>query len=215
MEKFASSADVASIEKAVADYYARKLDIHGPTPRGVDWKDEASQQLRHRQFLRLLNRRYDASVFDLGCGYGDFLAFMRAHAYGGPYVGYDIAPTMTAAAERIHGVGPDRRWKTASVPDGHADYVIASGIFNVKQTFPASAWEAYVMETIEAMASASVCGFGFNMLSLHSDPDRRRDDLYYGDPAIFLDRVARRYGRHVALLQDYGLYEFTLLVRRQ
>jgi hypothetical protein len=63
------------------------------------------------------------------------------------------------------------------------------------------------------MASAARRGFGFNVLSLHSDSDRRRSDLFYADPVVFLERFARRYGRRLALLQDYELYEFTLLVR--
>jgi hypothetical protein len=65
------------------------------------------------------------------------------------------------------------------------------------------------------MASAARRGFGFNVLSLQSEPDRRRSDLFYADPVVFLERCARRYGRRFALIQDYELHEFTLLVRHQ
>ena len=41
-----------------------------------------------------------------------------------------------------------------------------------------------------------------------------RPDLYYPDPGAVFDRCMRRYSRHVALLHDYGLYEFTILVRK-
>ena len=51
------------------------------------------------------------------------------------------------------------------------------------------------------------------MLTSYSDPDRMRPDLYYGDPCRLFDHCKRRYSRHVALLHDYGLYEFTILVR--
>lgn len=56
-------------------------------------------------------------------------------------------------------------------------------------------------------------GFGFNLLSLSSDAEKRRPHLFYADPARMLRHCLDRYGRHVALLQDYGLWEFTLLVR--
>ena len=56
-------------------------------------------------------------------------------------------------------------------------------------------------------------GFAFNILSLSSDPGRRRPNLYYADPAEMLAYCLSRYGRSVAILQDYGLYEFTVLVR--
>ena len=42
-----------------------------------------------------------------------------------------------------------------------------------------------------------------------------RGHLYYADPASVFDLCMRRYSRHVALLHDYGLYEFTILVRKQ
>ena len=44
-------------------------------------------------------------------------------------------------------------------------------------------------------------------------PERMRPDLYYADPCRLFDHCKRRYSRHVALLHDYGLYEFTILVR--
>jgi hypothetical protein len=48
----------------------------------------------------------------------------------------------------------------------------------------------------------------------YSDPERMRAHLYYADPCRLFDHCKRRYSRHVALLHDYGLYEFTILVRK-
>ena len=36
-----------------------------------------------------------------------------------------------------------------------------------------------------------------------------RADLYYADPRAFFDLCKRHYSKQVALLHDYGLYEFT------
>ena len=41
-----------------------------------------------------------------------------------------------------------------------------------------------------------------------------RADLFYGDPTFFFDHCKRKYSRNVALLHDYDLYEFTIIVRR-
>jgi hypothetical protein len=57
-------------------------------------------------------------------------------------------------------------------------------------------------------------GFAFNMLTSYSDADRMRSDLHYGDPCRFFDYCKRTYSKQVALLHDYGLYEFTVLVRK-
>jgi SAM-dependent methyltransferase len=203
-----------AILASVADYYASRLAAFGANARGVDWNGRESHELRHRQFLRLIGDRPDASILDLGCGFGDFYRFLRDTGHRGPFIGYDVAPSMIAEAIRLHGQANDVRWKTGAEPDEAADYAVASGVFNVKGDVPSTEWSAYVERTIDTLARAGRGGFGFNVLSLSSDPERRRPDLYYADPVAMLARCLERYGRSVALLQDYGLYEFTILVRR-
>lgn len=196
----------------VASYYETCLAAHGPTSRGVDWNGPESHGLRHKQFLRLLDDP-TVSVIDLGCGFGDFYRFLRDVGHRGAFTGYDIAPGMISEAIRLHGEGPDRRWKLGAEPDEMADYAVASGILNVKGDVSNAAWEGHVADTIATLARSGRRGFGFNVLSLSSEPDRRRASLYYADPAAILRLCLDRYGRSVALLQDYGLYEFTVLVR--
>jgi SAM-dependent methyltransferase len=203
----------ADILAKVAAYYAAKLAQHGATSRGVDWNGETSQTLRHRQFLRLLGAEHEASVLDLGCGYGDFLNFLRAQGFVGAYVGYDIAPEMIAAARRLHGEGDDRRWQLGAMPQEAADYAVASGILNVKGEVAIEQWQGYARDTIDLLARAARRGFAFNVLTMASDPALRRPDLYYADPVETLRYCLARFGRSVALLQDYGLWEFTLVVR--
>jgi SAM-dependent methyltransferase len=197
----------------VSRYYAGRLAEHGPTPRGVDWNGAESQRLRHAQFLRLLAPEPEASVLDLGCGYGDFLEFLREAGHRGPYAGWDLVPEMIAAARGRHGEGADRSWHVGDVPGAPCDYAIASGVLNVKGEADEAAWKDYVEQVIGVLARAGRRGFGFNMLSLSSDPERRRPHLHYADPVGILRHCLDRHGRHVALLQDYGLWEFTVLVR--
>lgn len=197
----------------VGAYYAGRLAEHGPTPRGVDWKDAGSHHLRHRQFLRLIEADADASVLDLGCGYGDFLPFLRASGHRGRFVGYDVALAMVEAARQMHGESDDRAFRLGAAPDAAEDYAIASGILNVKGGIPAAEWDAYVRDTILMLGRSSRRGFAFNALTLSSDPEKRRPDLHYADPVETLRFCLAQFGRHVALLQDYGLWEFTVLVR--
>ena len=203
-----------SIRSSVATYYASKLAAHGPTPQGVDWNGAASHELRHRQFLRLLDGIPDASLLDLGCGFGDFFRFLRAEGHRGQYIGYDVAPSMIMEALRLHGQGADRQWRVGAEPEDAADFAIASGILNVKGNTPVEVWERYVLETIDILARVGRRGFAFNVLSLSSDPERRAANLYYADASKMLSYCLDRYGRSVALLQDYGLYEFTVIVRQ-
>jgi SAM-dependent methyltransferase len=208
-----SRSTLSDIHTAVAAYYDAALAAHGPTARGVDWRDDRSHRLRHAQFLRLIEDDPDASVIDLGCGYGDFLTALRARNHRGHYLGCDVAPGMIAAARALHGEGEDRAWQLGAEPDSVADYAVASGILNVRRGVEPATWQDYVDGVIKTLATHSRRGFGFNMLTTWSDPEKRRPDLHYADPVAMLALCLQRYGRHVALLQDYGLWEFTVLVR--
>jgi SAM-dependent methyltransferase len=205
-------SDSDSIRSEVAAYYSAKLATHGPNSNGVDWNGTASHELRHRQFLRLLEDGREASVLDLGCGFGDFFRFLRTEGHRGPFIGYDVAPSMIAEAVRLHGeVGC--RWQVGGEPSEAADFAVASGIFNVRGSVPVELWAQYVLDTIDVLARVGTRGFAFNVLSLSSDHERRAAHLYYADAAETLSYCLQRYGRSVALLQDYGLYEFTVIVR--
>src|SRR5262249_16992940 len=139
--------DHSRILSQAAAYYASTLAQHGATSQGVDWKGPESHQLRHAQFLRLLAEDREASVLDLGCGFGDFLRFLRAAGYRGRYVGCDIAPSMIAKARELFGEGADRQWHLGAPPEQAADFAVASGIFNVKGDIPDNDWRSYVHDT--------------------------------------------------------------------
>jgi len=207
-----SSGSHNHILENVATYYATRLATHGTTPRGVDWNGIESHELRHNQFLRLIDDPA-ASVLDLGCGFGDFFRFLRQKGHRGRFIGYDVAPSMIEEAKRIYAESSGIVWKVGATPDEIADYAIASGVFNVKGEVPNEDWGHYVDDTIEVLAKAGRRGFAFNVLSLSSDPDRRRPDLYYADPVSTLQKCLARFGRSVGIFQDYGLYEFTVIVR--
>jgi hypothetical protein len=65
------------------------------------------------------------------------------------------------------------------------------------------------------MNSLSRAGFAFNALTKYSDAEFMRPDLYYADPLFLFDHCKCRYSKFVALLHDYPLYEFTILVRKE
>ena len=120
---------------------------------------------------------------------------------------------MVAAADAQAGPLGDCRFTSDPEQLTVADFTVASGIFYVRLDTSVEVWERHVRDTIERLAALSRRGFAFNMLTSHADADRMRDDLYYADPAAWLTHCLRRFPRSVALLHDYQLYEFTMLIR--
>ena len=198
----------------VADYYTEKLAQHGETPRGVDWNGEDSQELRFQQLCKIIDDRRQFSLNDLGCGYGALHDFLVDRFSGFSYSGIDVSEGMIRSAEQRYQGIPQARFVLASEPDGVADYGVASGIFNVRLGRADAEWRAYVEATLDILDRTSRLGFSFNCLTSYSDAEKMRDYLYYADPCALFDLCKRRYSRNVTLLHDYGLYEFTILVRK-
>lgn len=209
-----SDTTARALRAQAAAYYEAKLMAHGATPRGVDWNSEASQRLRFEQLLRIVEPDAPVgTIIDYGCGYGALADSMAERFPEWTYCGFDPAEQMIAAARGLHGTNARCSFTDREETLGRATYTVASGIFNVKLDADSDVWASYVLATLDRFAAISERGFAFNVLTMHSDPDRRRPDLYYADPTQLFDYCRRTFSRHVALLHDYKLFEFTILVR--
>ena len=179
----------------------------------MDWNSADSQRLRFAQLLEVLDLDADVSLNDYGCGYGALVDHLVSNGRRLTYCGFDISESMIAAARQRHDV-PWCSFTTDRQQLQPADYTVASGIFNVRLAHGLDGWREYVVQTLEAIDALSVRGFAFNMLSTYSDPEKRRADLFYADPLEMFDLCQRKFSSRVALLHDYPLYEFTVIVRK-
>lgn len=204
-----------TIKRQVKTYYDDKLQAHGPTATGVDWNSAESQSLRFQQLLRAfdLSGPSTVSLNDYGCGYGALCGYLQEQGLRVSYHGYDLSNAMIEEARR-HYPENDHIHFHAGDALQPAAYTVASGILNVKQDLDTLNWQAYTLECLHKMNEASLKGFAFNVLTAYNDPEYRREYLFYADPCFYLDYVIRHFSRHVALYQDYGLYEFTLAVKK-
>jgi SAM-dependent methyltransferase len=204
------------IKKILTDtnrYYTEKIKTHGPTSLGVDWKTQDSQEIRFDQLLKICDSTTRFSLCDYGCGYGHLLPYMKSKKISFQYLGIDISPEMIQVARQIQN--KSAHFQIGSKPSHNSDYGIASGIFNVKQDVTNKVWKNYFLKTLGTINRFSTKGFSFNCLTKYSDKDRMKKNLYYGDPVFFFDYCKKMFSKNVALLHDYGLYEFTILVRKQ
>jgi SAM-dependent methyltransferase len=199
----------------VSSYYGQKLKEHGDTPSGVDWNSKSGQVLRFQQLEKIISHRQKRfSLSDIGCGYGALHEYLARH-HEFSYLGVDISPSMIQVAENRHRGKPEARFIIGPEPDVECDYCVASGIFNIRLDHSDRDWSDYLYYTLGVMNKFTKTGFAFNCLSKYSDEDKRRNDLFYADPCDLFDHCKNSYSQNVTLLHDYGLYEFTILVRKQ
>lgn len=202
----------SEILNTVNQYYSDKIKVHGATPAGVDWNSTESQELRFEQLSGII-KQDGFSVLDFGCGFGSLYEYLSKKYLDFRFTGYDISEEMILEAKRQFPPGEKLAW--TSDPDlKEHDYIVASGIFNVRNQVGNDDWLRYILQTLDQMNKLSMKGFSFNVLTSYSDEDKKRDYLYYADPLFLFDYCKKNYSKHVALLHDYPIYEFSILVRK-
>ncbi len=194
------------------DYYEKTLDEHGASARGVDYNSTEAHDLRFQQLARLFDSSQPFSLVDYGCGHGALARYLADRGLDFTYMGFDVYERMIDLARQDSRPG----WQFISDESAlrPADYTVASGLFNLKFDIDDMTWTGYVLETLAKIDALSRRGFAFNILTKYSDPPRMRPDLHYADPSFYFDYCKLRFARDVALLHDYGAYEFTILVRK-
>ncbi len=205
----------SNLFEPVRNYFENTLKTYGATAKGMDWNSEQARELRFEQLVKVIQPDSPFSLLDYGSGYGAFADYLLAK--GLPvkhYVGYDLMESMvTAGRESHHGLqNLVFTKKFEDVPE--VDYSVACGVFNMKLSASVGEWNHFVLRSLHEMHQRSRKGFSVNFLTRYSDANRMRPDLYYADPCFLFDYCKLNFSKNVALLHDYALYDFTLLIRK-
>ncbi len=200
------------IGREVKAYYDDKINTFGTTPQGVDWNSIESQELRFEILSRVINENKHFSILDYGCGFGSMFNYFEGKFEKFDYTGFDLSDKMIEAAN--DKISKQNAVFTTQLPSQPFDYVIASGIFNIKLDNTPENWQNYIEKTLHEIDKLANKGFSFNILTSYSDSEYMKDYLYYANPSYLFDFCKRHFSRNVALLHDYNLYEFTIIVRK-
>ena len=203
-------------QKKLNEYFSEKLDTFGATSKGVDYNGPEAQERRFEQLVKVIDPSQPFTVIDYGSGYGAMFDFLSTKGWKFEYYGVDLIEKMVIAGREAHKDFQNAHFTTAENELPVADYLLAGAIFNIKLETPYDEWQDFAVRTLHSMNSLCSKGFSFNMLTKYSDAERmaQRPDLFYGDPLFFFDLCKHHFSRNVALLHDYGLYDFTILVRK-
>jgi len=197
----------------VKSYFDKRIQEHGASPRGSDWNSETSQNIRFDQLLKVIETP-SFSLLDYGCGYGALADYLELKGFEADYYGYDILESAIETARKAHLDKARRLFFTDKSQLPVCDYTVASGIFNFRGEQSFEEWTDYVLGVLTEFDQLSQHGFASNFLTKYSDAEKMRPDLYYADPLFLFDFCKQNFSRNVALLHDYRLYDFTLIIRK-
>lgn len=198
-------ASLSQLEIETATWYADKVAQHGYDHRGLGFRTRSAQEKRFEALLAL-GDFHGRSVLDVGCGFGDFLTYLREHGIEARYTGMDICEPMIARCrERFAGttarfhVGDALAWD----PEEQPDFVVASGIFGLESRDARSR----IRPTLRRMFEWARLGMAANFLSQRSpDPAEAR---VYVEPADALE-IAFALTPAVRLDHSYLPNDFTI-----
>jgi len=197
----------------VKSYFDKRIQEHGASPRGSDWNSETSQNIRFDQLLKVIETP-SFSLLDYGCGYGALADYLELKGFEADYYGYDILESAIETARKAHLDKARRVFFTDKSQLPVCDYTVASGIFNFRGEQSFEEWTDYVLGVLTEFDQLSQHGFASNFLTKYSDAEKMRPDLYYANPLFLFDFCKQNFSRNVALLHDYRLYDFTLIIRK-
>jgi SAM-dependent methyltransferase len=195
----------------IKDYFERTV-AKGDSHEGVGWPTLENQRIRFDAALRLIEPGVgDFSVNDFGCGLAHLYDHIKARRLPmKSYRGYDLSePSLEMARERLGD-------EVELIRDDHlteeADYSLALGIFNARLDAAEEEWLAFMKSVAHDLYEHSARGCAFSSLSTYVD--WMEPQLYYGDPMKMFAYCKEEISPRVALLHDYPIFEWTILIRR-
>ncbi|TAK84934.1 MAG: class I SAM-dependent methyltransferase [Betaproteobacteria bacterium] len=150
-------------EFETARWYREHVRRFGYGYKALGFGRRSSQEKRFAAALAL-GSLHGRRVLDVGCGFGDFLAFLTARGVRPRYTGLDICPPMIERC-RTRFRDMDARFVIGDAltyePENSFDYVVASGIFG----YAAKGTRERVQPVLEHLFSFTDIGLAVNFLS--------------------------------------------------
>lgn len=176
------------------------------SPHIVGWSTRQTQHIRFAK-LNEIGCLEHSSLLDVGCGVGDYWAYLHASDPTVKYTGIDLNPRMILLAKKKYPEGVFLHDSLEKVEQKY-DYLMSSGAFNLAlEDNP-----AYLKEMIRKMVRAARKGVAFNALSQYAPYRMRYRDLYYYNPAEVFD-FCRQNWECVNLRHDYLSNDFTIHIK--
>jgi SAM-dependent methyltransferase len=196
-------------EESVKNTYKELYYLYGKSPRSLGW-DKGKQFLRFHQ-LTSLWKLDDSSILDVGCGFGDFIHYLKIRGVERfRYQGIDLVDEFLGAANTAHFDADIafRRGDLLSLPfDEEFDYALASGTFNLKME-GVDGYD-YIQANLRKMFELSRVAIAVDFLT--DRVDYKHPHNFNSSPEKILS-IAYGLSRRVVLRNDYFPFEFSIVI---
>lgn len=178
------------ISYLLKSHYREKFLSFGATTKGVDWGDDEYRansrnykMLEITKYLKSFNQK-EASVLDVGCGYGALLEIIQRENINVTYSGIDLVPEMIGYARKRYPATAFFEGDILEFNKKKFDFVVSNGILTQKMMASQREMDKYANKLIKKMFNLSNLGIVFNLMTTHVNFQNER--LYYRNPSEML-----------------------------
>jgi SAM-dependent methyltransferase len=123
---------LVKIEEETVDRYRRRYQDFGYDARTLGWGSREQQQYRFAQTLNGPLEFSQRSVIDIGCGFGDYLAYLReAQQNVSSYEGWDVNPDLVTEATKRYVEDSGARFAVRNLLDPGIDETTLRPVANI------------------------------------------------------------------------------------
>lgn len=220
-------SSLAKIAEETVDRYSRRYQNYGYDARTLGWGSREQQHYRFAQTLTGTMEFAQRSVIDIGCGFGDYLAFLRnAHQDISSYEGWDVNQDLVTEATKRHAGDNGARFSVRNIMDPSiskdtlhpvANIGVMLGVLNFNLNGKADNY-SYSELAIRRAWALTDKGLVVDFLSSHRDPKYPAESgVFYHDPERMLS-FALTLSPRVTLKHNYlpiPQREFMLFIERE
>jgi SAM-dependent methyltransferase len=202
------------LENTIRQFYGERLSEFGATHQGVDYPNRARHWASLEQVYKIVeNERAPFDLLDFGCGYGEFLFYLREND---PqrldklirYTGIDVSPEMIENAKKLFGTRYEFDVRTS--PKQDFDFIIVNGTLNLRLGASEAEWTEHCLQTVADLFNCCRKGVAISLLSSERDKFEPGNRVYYANPSQWFEFIIKKISRNVRMLHDYRVPEFTL-----
>ncbi len=185
--------------------YNERFLKFGFCPETLGWGGGKERQLKRFRAaidFSLFDDRPVVSVLDVGCGFGDFGAWLSEYKPAIRYTGIDINPALIEEGRKRYSLDLCVT-DIGSLSDRSYDLVVANGIFNYRMQHEDH--EKYVKGMLRRFMEVAHVGIAVDFMSTYVDFSH--PGAFHCPESLVVDAIKTRTKRY-AIRNDYLDYEY-------